>query len=145
VIHFLVPCGAAKAAAPAPAAELYVSSTFRLVLAAALAQAACEDEARVWIVSAKHGLVALDQTLAPYDVRMGDVKAIDATELAWQIAARFDPRDEVYAFLPKAYLTTVELASELADGPLVHDVYETAPGIGYQRGVAAILTHTATR
>lgn len=138
---YLVPCGAAKQDAPTAARDLYTSSTFRMVLQAAEAAAAADreygDDAQVFIVSALHGLVALDTVVAPYDVKMGDAASIGADALAAQFAAAgIGWGDGVYAFLPKAYLAVADAALRTLD-VWVQPVYEAAPGIGYQRGVAA--------
>jgi len=147
--YFVTPCGAAKAAAPAPASELYVSATFRHYLAAALAEAEATrqdlgHDVEVLILSAKHGLLGLAEMVAPYDVTMTDAEAISAEALRDQLVARgMDWDDEVYAMLPKKYLARLEEAAWDATygvpRVLVFDVYEAAPGIGYQRGVASCL------
>jgi hypothetical protein len=62
----LVGCASAKLSRPAPARELYTSQLFRK--ASAYAEATCE---RWFILSAKHGLVAPDQVLEPYNVKLG--------------------------------------------------------------------------
>jgi hypothetical protein len=81
----LVPCGAAKLDHRAPAGELYVGSLHRSARRAADRYAA-ELGATVLILSAAHGLVALDAELDPYDVTIGDAGAITAEELAAQAA-----------------------------------------------------------
>lgn len=60
----LVGCSGPKREAPAPARQLYTSQLFRSTLALA--------ERRhdvVYVISAKHELVELDQVVAPYDPR----------------------------------------------------------------------------
>lgn len=64
----LVGCSGPKLKHAAPARQLYTSQLFRATLAFA--------EARhnvVYIISAKHELVALDQVIAPYDKTMADI------------------------------------------------------------------------
>jgi hypothetical protein len=64
----LVGCSGPKLKEPAPARQLYTSQLFRSTLTLA--------ELRhdvVYVVSAKHELVALDQVIEPYDLTMGDV------------------------------------------------------------------------
>jgi len=61
----LVACGKEKAAAAAPARELYTGSLFR----AALADAIATNDV-VFVVSAKHGLVELDRVIEPYDDKL---------------------------------------------------------------------------
>lgn len=62
----LVGCGAQKLDRPAPARELYCSALFRLALA--YAETRC---ARIYVLSAKLGLVELDAVIEPYEQRLG--------------------------------------------------------------------------
>lgn len=77
----IVACGAEKLTHPAPARELYCSSTFQRALAFASGRASLTGDgtAPVFILSAKHGLVHPDQVVAPYDHRLSDMTP---TELA---------------------------------------------------------------
>lgn len=64
----LVGCSGPKLKEAAPARQLYTSQLFRSALSLA--------ERRhdvVYIISAKHELVALDQVIAPYDLTMADI------------------------------------------------------------------------
>lgn len=125
----VIPCGAAKLATAAPAAQLYTSQHFQLTLRAARKLA--EDQgARVFILSALHGLIAPAAVLDPYDVKMGDRGAIAPAAIAEQLAA-INPTT-ITALLPKAYRLALVRA-----GAIVTDLYANAPGIGYQRGVAS--------
>lgn len=143
--YFVVPCGAAKLGSAAPARLLYTGSAFRHALAAAEGEAAATErdmgvETEVLILSALHGLVRLDEVIEPYDVKMGDGRSIDVRQLADQIDDHgIEYGDEIYAMLPKAYYRVLAAAAELAADIAVQDVYEAAPGIGYQRGVASSL------
>lgn len=62
----LVGCASAKLSRPAPARDLYTSPLFRK--ASAYAEATCD---RWFILSAKHGLLAPDEVVEPYDVKLG--------------------------------------------------------------------------
>lgn len=146
--YFVVACGARKGSAPAPARDLYTGSLFRHVLKGveAEAKATARDLGRpvtVLVLSAAHGLVTLDEVLAPYDVRMGQPGAVTVEQVADTAAdLGIEFGDEVYAFLPAAYREV--LAEALAaDDVTVHDTYEAAPGIGYHRGVASTLARLA--
>jgi len=59
----LVGCSSSKLKQPAPARQLYTSQLFR----AAIALAEFRHDV-VYVISAKHELVALDQVIAPYDL-----------------------------------------------------------------------------
>lgn len=144
MIWFVIPCSGPKLDRPAPARELYTGTTFTHVLRTVLTEADATEAAglgptRVLILSAAHGLLELDDVIAPYDVRMGDTASITPDALGRQAAdLGIDWRDEVYAFLPAAYLAVLDAALR-ADDIAVQDVFEAAPGIGYQRGVCSAM------
>lgn len=136
----VVPCGAAKLDHPAPARDLYTGSMFRYALAAALAEA--EDTgATVLILSALHGLVELDQVLAPYNTKMGEAGSVDAATVAAQAQAlgiRWEVRPDVYGLLPNAYFAVLDEALRL-DDVYAAQVYEGCGGIGEQRKVCRVV------
>lgn len=68
----LVSCSSQKLDHVAPARELYASSLFRSSLK--LAERLCE---RVYVLSARHGVVSLDQVLAPYNVTLSRMPTKD--------------------------------------------------------------------
>jgi hypothetical protein len=70
-------------------------------LDAAKAEALRHGESAVLILSARHGLLALDDVVSPYDMRMGEQGCITSPEVTEQ-AHRFGIQrdDEVYALLP---------------------------------------------
>lgn len=76
-INVLIACSGTKLAKPAPARSLYCSDLFRKSLA--WAQALGADQTMV--LSAKHGVVQLDETLAPYDLTLTNMTA--AERLKW--------------------------------------------------------------
>ena len=132
----VIPCGAGKADTPCAARGLYTGSSFRLALAAAEA-----NGDTVLILSALHGVVTPDTVLAPYDLKMGDPGSITVEMLADQLAdiglADLTFADaEIFAYLPAAYFARFDAACRIL-GHYPADVYEAAPGIGYQRGVCA--------
>lgn len=137
---FIIPCGGAKLEGRHAARDLYTGQAFRMQLEAALAEV---DEAHVLILSAKHGLVTLDQQLDSYDVKMGDAGSVTADDLFNDLLdLGLDPEDdEVFAMLPKAYLAVLDAAARDLD-IAVQTCFEAAPGIGHQRGVASkIIRH----
>lgn len=64
----VIGCGKDKRTEPAPAGDLYVGQHHRRARAAADALAARLPNARVMILSARHGLIELDDVIEPYDV-----------------------------------------------------------------------------
>lgn len=137
----IVPCGADKVEGViVPAVELYTSSTFRSAVAAARTIAA---EGRILILSAKHGLIALDALVEAYDVRMGDEGSVEADTLAEQAEAHgIEWGDDVYGLLPRAYFDRLDTALRQLD-VYAAPVYEGTAGIGEQRSVTRILREAA--
>jgi hypothetical protein len=151
-VFFVVPCGGAKLDHPAPAEQLYTGSAYRHVLNAAKTEAEATERdlgipARVLIMSAKHGLVDLDTVLEPYDVQIGDPDAVGADDLFVDaLAANVIAGGGVYTMLPSGqatpYFQRLEAALRSMD-VYPQNIYEAAPGIGYQRGVASSLIRNA--
>lgn len=99
----LVACSKTKSTVKAPAAALYTSSLFRKSLLAAL-----DISSSVYIVSAKHGLLRLDQMIEPYDVTLKRMPKHD--RLVWaentgrQLADALNRHDVVTAFCGNEYI-----------------------------------------
>lgn len=67
---FLIGCGKSKRPSTAPARELYTGQLFKKSLAYAEAELGERREGEAFVLSAMHGLVALDQELAPYELTL---------------------------------------------------------------------------
>lgn len=127
---WVIPCGGAKADMKAAARHLYTGSFFREALNTALANVPAD---RVFILSAKHGLLPLTTEVEPYDLRMGDVESVNGTEVAVQAnRLGWNPLTRVQAFLPRKYLSVLEDAARWL-GVEVWDTYEADAGIGEQK------------
>lgn len=150
----VIPCAAAKHDGTMAAADLYSSANFAHMLRSARVHAADAVDsfgrpvqATVMILSARYGLVDLDTELASYDTKMGDAGCITAAGVAAQLAELAPAAIE--SLLPAAYRRTLEAAvAELNEDDANEwiefmDVFEAAPGIGFQRGVASSLVRTA--
>ena len=74
----LISCGKRKAAHPAPARDLYQGDLFRKSLR--YAEEVLEAD-EMFILSAKHGLVALDEVIAPYEQTLNRMPAAEVR--AW--------------------------------------------------------------
>lgn len=136
-ITYIIPCGGKKVGHTTTARNLYTGSAFQLALAT-VEEAAALDGARVLIMSAKHGLLELDDMVAPYDVKLDRTtkahEGIQLDELTEQALQLGLDESEVYAFLPAAYFERLHAAlSSVYAFPA--DCYEAAPGIGFMRGV----------
>lgn len=136
----VIACGAAKLTHAAPAAELYTSGHFILMLRAAH-RLADSQGGRVLVLSALHGLVELDTVLAPYDVKMGAAGCVTPDVLAGQLGVL--GATSITTLLPRAYAAVLDHAAELAGVGDLIDMFADAPGIGYQRGVAARILNAA--
>lgn len=84
----LVGCASQKLQRQAPARELYVSQLFKK--ASAYAEATCD---RWYILSAKHGLVAPDTVLEPYDMKLGTISGPPIGH--WAKVVRNQLKDEI--------------------------------------------------
>jgi hypothetical protein len=115
----LVGCSKKKFARTAPARQLYVSPLFR----AALRYAEAKTDL-VFVVSAGHGLVALDQVLQPYNATMRDVRDKGAwgkrvvTAIARAVAARptWTPCVDLVILAGAAYATPIVRHARQHDG-----------------------------
>jgi hypothetical protein len=80
----VIPCGAAKRKQPSPAYALYQGSYFKACLLWALS---VSSKDRVFILSAKHGLLRLTDVVAPYDLKMGQPGSITPSRVREQAQA----------------------------------------------------------
>ncbi|MGX9891386.1 DUF6884 domain-containing protein [Streptomyces sp. NPDC002276] len=135
----VIPCSGAKLDRPAPAGDLYRGSLHTLCRRAADALTA--DGGTVLVVTARHGLVTLDQVLSPYDLRMGDPGSVTSVQLRPQ-AARLgvDHVQDVTVLAAAAYTAAARSVWRHATAPL-----EGSRGIGEMRGRLSRLARTADR
>ncbi|MEU1076521.1 MULTISPECIES: DUF6884 domain-containing protein [unclassified Streptomyces] len=103
----IVSCGGRKSTTeqPVPAGELYCGSyhvALRRAADALAGQAA--RTARVLILSALHGFVALDELIAPYDLRLGDEGSVTGEKLRQQAADLGVLHADVTVLGPRAYV-----------------------------------------
>ncbi len=77
----LISCASKKKAVKSRARELYDSPLFKLSLQ--YAQKLAPDN--IFILSAKYGLVALDEKIEPYDITLNDMKSAERKEWASKI------------------------------------------------------------
>ncbi len=95
----LIACSSRKLGRPDRAERLYRGTLFR----ASLDWAHSKDPDAICILSARHGLVDLDQEIAPYDLTLNKLPVDEVR--AWaenvfrQLTSRFDPRRDRFVFL----------------------------------------------
>ena len=149
----IIPCSAAKGQMKDQAEFLYVSQNFQAQLECAKSN--CDE---VLILSAKHGLLSLDEWVEPYDVKMGEGSPEEITwqEIAHQVRNRFmEWNEETYswempedglafdAWLPRQYfnkLQDVFLRGILDFHPF--NALEGNHGIGEQKAMVKQMTRT---
>lgn len=132
----VVPCSGAKLDEPAPAGRLYLGPNHRLARQAA-ATVAASTGARVVILSALHGLLDLDELVAPYDVTLDSSPTPAQVErVADQLRAAGATR--VTALTTNRYTTLLRAAAGRAGVELVAPL-AGCRGIGEQRGRLARL------
>lgn len=114
----IVACGARKAACfEAPAGEMYLGGYHRAARRAA--DAIATPGTRVMILSARYGLLDLDDRILPYDMRLGQRFAITAEGLREQAEQLgLLPTAEVVAFAPAQYANLVTHVWPHAQRPL---------------------------
>jgi hypothetical protein len=132
----IVPCGGRKADAPAPAGELYTGTYHRAARRAADTLTA--NGGRVLILSSLHGLVTLDQILAPYELRAGQPGTVTGETLRAQAAALGITDAATVVLGGRAY---VELARQV--WPALAAPLDKTRGIGEQMSRLAAIYKTA--
>ena len=98
---------------------MYVGSYHRASRRAADALAAAFPGTRVMILSARYGLLALDDRIMQYQTRLGDARAVTSAGLVEQ-AEQLGLRDttDVVALMPKAYAAFARIVWPQATTPL---------------------------
>ena len=95
----LIPCASKKRTVKSRAAELYVSPLFKLNLQYARK---LEPDA-IFILSAKYGVLALDEEIEPYDVTLNSMKANErrvwASEVIEQLRVHADLQQDHFIVL----------------------------------------------
>ncbi|MGW3929823.1 DUF6884 domain-containing protein [Streptomyces microflavus] len=123
----IVSCGGRKNTSKRqiPAGERYIGSYHQALRRAA--DVLTHGTGQVLILSALHGLLALHDLIAPYDLRMGDTGSVTSEQLRRQAADRGILDADVTVLGPRAY---VEVSR--AVWPQLTDPLAGARGIGDQ-------------
>ena len=129
----VVPCSARKAPrAVAPAGEMYVGSYHRMARRAA--EALTRNGGLVLVLSARFGLVRLDQEIEHYDLTVGEPGTVVASMLRRQAAGLGVAHATVTVLAGRAY---AQLARQV--WPNAHTPLLGARGIGEQRAILAAI------
>jgi hypothetical protein len=127
--HFVViGCGQAKQAEACSANDMYTGQHFRACLATARAIVPLLS---VRILSARYGLLRLDDWIEPYDLTIGQPGAVDAETVAKQLARHGMAGKRVTALCGEAYADLLRQAGAEIETPLA------GLGIGQQRHMLA--------
>ncbi|MFJ2110771.1 DUF6884 domain-containing protein [Streptomyces sp. NPDC087850] len=134
----VIPCSGAKGDRPAPAGDLYRGSLHRMCRKAADTLTATGGTTVV--LSARHGLLPLDQVIAPYDVRMGEPATVTAEQLREQaVRLGLDQAPLVTVLAGRDYTAAARQIWPHAAAPL-----DGSRGIGQMRHrLARITAHGA--
>jgi len=120
----IVACGAKKLSREAPARDLYTGGYFKACLAYALKIAPAEN---VRILSAKHGLIGLNDVIAPYNRKMGDPSSITESALTEQAEAQELLAEKVVVLGGRLYAGLCQKVWREVEAPL-----EGKGGLGQQ-------------
>lgn len=134
----IVACGATKVAHPAPAGQMYLGAYHRACRKAA---AALTTPERTLILSALHGLLGLNDVIAPYDQRMGHPGSVTTETVHTQAADRRLLDAEPVTVLAGAAYTDV-IANVW---PHCHAPLRGVGGMGNQLSVLAAIADDPTR
>lgn len=80
----IISCGAKKAMTPSRAKLMYIGSHFRNCLRWARRKT---DDSKIFILSARYGLLRLEDQIAPYDLKMGQPGSVTVEKVRAQAAA----------------------------------------------------------
>lgn len=111
----IIPCGQAKRPTRSRARYLYTGSLFRANLAWALSVA---PEQRIFVLSAKHGFLKLDDWVDPYDLKMGDDGCIHPSEIKAQADKLGIAGKRLYALGGALYLDALTAAGLTFTAPV---------------------------
>ena len=96
----IISCGKAKDKRPQPAAQLYTSAYFKVMLKFALCMTTPEN---IRILSAKYGLLKLNQVVEPYELRVGEPNTITLNTVKDQARDQGLLNEQVYAVCGSDY------------------------------------------
>lgn len=95
----LISCASKKASSEMPAGELYASALFKKSLAFAKSL----NPEKIFILSAKHGLVGLDEIIAPYNQTLNSLSAEEqrqwSEKVLQSLRQRADIENDEFVFL----------------------------------------------
>ncbi|MFJ5635214.1 DUF6884 domain-containing protein [Streptomyces goshikiensis] len=131
----VIPCSGAKTSHPAAAGQLYTGSLHKH--ARRTADALTAQGGTVLVLSARHGLLPLDQVIEPYDQTWKDDGSITVDDLQAQAVDLGLTGADVVLLTPSQYTQRAIAVWPNAQTPLAH------LGIGRQRGRLTALRESA--
>jgi hypothetical protein len=146
--YVIIPCGAAKGPVAAPVEELYTGSMFQDALTTAR-QMFTDD--RIFVLSAKHGLMPLGTVIEPYEQQIGKPGAVEWNDVSVQLQQLGIEFANVLSLLPKNYHALLKRSTEGIGGLgvtrhrlKIEQAFEGTKGIGEQKAVLAQLRKNQT-
>jgi len=111
----VVACGSKKIHGVHRARDLYTGAYFRLCLRYALSRFRSE---RIYILSAKYGLIGIDEKIGSYDIKMGEPGSVTVAKVTAQAMDRGLSRLMVIAIGGKRYVDICRQVWPLTFSPL---------------------------
>ncbi len=101
----IITCGSSKCVTITKAEKMYVGAFFKAQLRYALKHF---NREQIFILSAKYGLLTLDEKIAPYDLKMGQTGSIGADTLKIQAATMGIINNQITSTAGKDYRAVLD-------------------------------------
>jgi hypothetical protein len=111
---YLVACGKEKVNHPVRARDMYTGSYFQ----ACLKYAEMKKNDGVYVLSAKYGIVDLEQVIEPYDIAIDDFDAIEIEQVKEQVIEKGLLNENVIVLGGKRYVKFAQKIWKHAYSPL---------------------------
>jgi hypothetical protein len=134
----IISCGAKKIDKPSPAMDLYIGSYFKMALRFAKAHTSIDN---IRILSAKYGLIKATDVIAPYEMRITDMRAATVPLIISQAKSLGDyGRSDVLVVAGKDYNYVIKSVF-----PNSKNVVAGQKGMGLQMSLLKKLSEQAER
>lgn len=101
----IITCGSSKCVTVTRAEKMYIGTFFKAQLGFALKYFKRDD---VFILSAKYGLLTLDQKIAPYDLKMGQIGSVSVDLVKQQAEKLGIIKNKITSTAGKDYRTVLD-------------------------------------
>lgn len=118
----IITCGSKKLTFPTAAQNMYIGSFFKAQLQWAKKHF---HEDKIFILSAKYGLLKLNDVIEPYNIKMGDKGSVDLIKISQQIK-KYKINTKIYSSAGKEYRKLLDKVFINIEYPFMH-----LKGMGY--------------